>query len=606
MLLTFVSIVSFYSCQTDDEQEHDHFHEHEGTVVSEPFSYFKELPSVIDKAISRQNVNTSRNGTGDLYDFDIDSTIVTRVAKKDVYYYTMAITRETEREGKFENLVIVDDGETKSAYIVSYFPDAKYFDRLSINNHAPYVGGIAVTAIDPTRITARGSNCVQMITFYCGNGRHGTLAGPGCYNNRDGGAHVYAGVTEVCETSSLTIIDLPVKNIDFDPASGTEPGGGGGGGGGGGQGEGSYLFYDEDPPYVVTYPGPRIVTQPILPRNLMTPTQYFIQSLDATQLQFWNSANGAIQSLFINYLSQGSVNDSHRQQFAKEMVSAMAELEYIEAADINALGMTLAADNGGYIEQPFDEAHLAAIAPYAEVDLYNSANWHTWQMYFTFHCVVIKMQHPDWPNGRVYLKATLEMVHIALDILGLVPGIGEIADLTNGLIYTIQGDGVNAAISTAAAIPFVGWGATGTKYAYRTVTLFDGSYTALKWVKNTQNIITFGNRGQLRRMLNLLPGDPRQAHHIIPWEARNHPAIQKAAGSTDAFHLNDAFNGIPLNTSVHSGSHQVYNNKVLELLNDIPESATPQETYDAIVLILHDIKTAMYNNPTTHINDLIF
>jgi len=53
--------------------------------------------------------------------------------------------------------------------------------------------------------------------------------------------------------------------------------------------------------------------------------------------------------------------------------------------------------------------------------------------------------------------------HLALDIAGLIPGYGEIADGANAAWYAAEGDMKNAALSTAAMIPFAGWGATATK-----------------------------------------------------------------------------------------------------------------------------------------------
>ena len=58
-------------------------------------------------------------------------------------------------------------------------------------------------------------------------------------------------------------------------------------------------------------------------------------------------------------------------------------------------------------------------------------------------------------------------VHTVLDLAGLVPGIGEVADLTNALIYAVRGDPINAAISLAAVIPTGGQAATAAKYAFR-------------------------------------------------------------------------------------------------------------------------------------------
>jgi hypothetical protein len=56
-----------------------------------------------------------------------------------------------------------------------------------------------------------------------------------------------------------------------------------------------------------------------------------------------------------------------------------------------------------------------------------------------------------------------EVVHTGLDVIGLIPGLGEIADGANALIYLAEGDTVNAAISAAAMIPGAGMAATGAK-----------------------------------------------------------------------------------------------------------------------------------------------
>ena len=61
----------------------------------------------------------------------------------------------------------------------------------------------------------------------------------------------------------------------------------------------------------------------------------------------------------------------------------------------------------------------------------------------------------------------MDGAQIGLDFVGLVPGIGEIADGANALIYTARGDYVNAGLSAAAMVPIGGWAATGTKIARR-------------------------------------------------------------------------------------------------------------------------------------------
>ncbi|MEV6491585.1 polymorphic toxin-type HINT domain-containing protein, partial [Actinoplanes sp. NPDC051633] len=53
--------------------------------------------------------------------------------------------------------------------------------------------------------------------------------------------------------------------------------------------------------------------------------------------------------------------------------------------------------------------------------------------------------------------------HAALDVAGLVPGVGEVADLANAAWYAAEGDYGNAALSAASAIPFAGYAASAVK-----------------------------------------------------------------------------------------------------------------------------------------------
>lgn len=56
------------------------------------------------------------------------------------------------------------------------------------------------------------------------------------------------------------------------------------------------------------------------------------------------------------------------------------------------------------------------------------------------------------------------LTHGLLDAVGLIPGVGEIADGANALIYTAEGDKANAALSVAAMVPGVGMAATVGKW----------------------------------------------------------------------------------------------------------------------------------------------
>jgi hypothetical protein len=55
--------------------------------------------------------------------------------------------------------------------------------------------------------------------------------------------------------------------------------------------------------------------------------------------------------------------------------------------------------------------------------------------------------------------------HAALDVAGMVPVIGEAADVANGIWYAAEGNYEDAALSMAAAVPGIGMAATAAKYA---------------------------------------------------------------------------------------------------------------------------------------------
>jgi hypothetical protein len=72
------------------------------------------------------------------------------------------------------------------------------------------------------------------------------------------------------------------------------------------------------------------------------------------------------------------------------------------------------------------------------------------------------------PAGSIAVKCdviinVLNGIQVGLDIVGLVPGIGEFFDLGNAGIYVLRGDYLNAGLSATACIPFVGWASTGGK-----------------------------------------------------------------------------------------------------------------------------------------------
>ncbi|WP_160647841.1 RHS repeat-associated core domain-containing protein [Chengkuizengella marina] len=73
----------------------------------------------------------------------------------------------------------------------------------------------------------------------------------------------------------------------------------------------------------------------------------------------------------------------------------------------------------------------------------------------------ISVYNYDFLDPFIWVYATpVQNYHTYLDVAGIV---FDGADLINGILYTIEGDAVNASISYAALIPVAGWVATGSK-----------------------------------------------------------------------------------------------------------------------------------------------
>jgi RHS repeat-associated protein len=69
----------------------------------------------------------------------------------------------------------------------------------------------------------------------------------------------------------------------------------------------------------------------------------------------------------------------------------------------------------------------------------------------------------EWVEHKVNSIDWAEVGHTILDVVGMIPVVGEIADGINAVWYLAEGDYLNAALSAAALVPFAGAAATGAK-----------------------------------------------------------------------------------------------------------------------------------------------
>ncbi|WP_051639814.1 DNA/RNA non-specific endonuclease [Cellulomonas sp. URHE0023] len=80
---------------------------------------------------------------------------------------------------------------------------------------------------------------------------------------------------------------------------------------------------------------------------------------------------------------------------------------------------------------------------------------------------IFDIQAAEIEERRKNANPFSDIGHMVLDGLGLVPVVGEAFDAVSAVWYLAEGNGVDAALSSASMIPFLGWGAAGTKWTRR-------------------------------------------------------------------------------------------------------------------------------------------
>ncbi|MGH2664399.1 AHH domain-containing protein [Flavobacterium sp.] len=584
MLSKFLTLllvaITFYSCEKNDEElsSHDRHQVKEYTfneIIKQPKfnKAYNSFTSKLNRHKTVKNRNAPVNDTG----FAIDSTTIKEITVGDITTYTMGIIRPQDTEGYFENLIVkVTETDSITAYITQYFPnkEAIYntqhhsfsFDGIVKTKEIIFDSSIFETQDDDAvmcssawmcdyggSIHSAGGNCTQtfLVTFCSGNSSGGSggtgtgsTGGTGGVNTNTGGSPIYTSIVYMTEEEAM---------IKYN------------------------AFY-----------------------NLLS-----------SQQKQWLTANPDAAQEISNYLWLTNFAGS-KKAFAKDAMNLAIE-ENNQADGKNLLKISLIVERGEYTTYSLDANFLNRIDAYVDLDLSNQ-DIHDpiiTQLIIKYH--VFKSVYPDWSKAKLIKETFKDLEHIVLDLFGLAPVIGEPADLISGVIYSLEGDHLNAALSYASAIPIAGWVGTGTKFGLKVSNTLPTVYSIATKIKLTwkvkDGIITFGQHSQLRKVLGMgsYTLDTRQAHHIIPWGKSAHPAIQKAAKSGNAFHMNEALNGIPLSSVViHNGSHPHYDSLVQGYLDDIPANATPQQAYNSVVDLIDLIRTTIQNNPGISINQLDF
>ncbi|WIM97628.1 DNRLRE domain-containing protein [Actinoplanes oblitus] len=114
-------------------------------------------------------------------------------------------------------------------------------------------------------------------------------------------------------------------------------------------------------------------------------------------------------------------------------------------------------------------------------------------------------------DGHLFGMSWSDLGHAALDVVGMVPVVGEVADVANGIWYLAEGHYVDAAFSLTSAIPLAGNVATAAKWGKRGVEAAD----KLNDARKAENVVEGA-------------ADARKAVDDVPVKAPDTPATPKA------------------------------------------------------------------------------
>lgn len=614
--LAIVVFLILYGCSAEiDKSEISNQEKENFIVLHKNYDYLKSNTFLFNRLKNLENQKSTVEGKNiQTEDFKIFTDQITYTKRSDKLResYTFYIEKPDYASNKtIDNLILARNlGDEKfKAYIITYyFPDgiASQHNNFKITEFKE----INSETFSIQNITSKKANCENTYEIIetvhkCYSGAH---SGDSQAGQCDGKGslpystyHIIAHQTNSCGESTAG---------GSPEGGGSSPGGGGGGGSGNGGSGGPAVDTGITLPPTCQSADCGV---PILANEI---NDLLGSTLNYSQLEFLSHHDDVAASVK-SFLDRN--NTTADKSFVKQIIDVVKNDATVDA---KAFSFVLSAQADSKIETELDNNFFLSVDQFMDADLADiNSKDPDLIIYFGQHhiekMVRLKKINPQWSYLKCYWEASKEVVHITLDVFGTVPVVGELADVTNGVFYLIEGDGVNASLSAASAVPVAGWAAVSTKYAIKFKVIPKTVYTIstrvkLVW-KVSGNTITFGSRSQLRAVLGLGPIalDARQAHHIIPWSITisNHSVVQKAAKSGNAFHMNEELNGIAVAAWRNQPNHNNYNNLILDKLNryqQLNPNATLNQCYDQLTIILNQAKKAIVDNPNVHLNNLVF
>ncbi len=591
--LTFLNLalllLIIVGCEHQDDFKATHEHEGENpNIVS--FDFFQETTEIynIDQFLRNTKPFNKNNNLIDFDDFFINTDYIYQCILDDggvSFSFDIEPIQECLPTEEFNLVIKKDENDNWYSRIfkLTSNTDGSSQNRFSSIDEIFSVNGL------PNGITKR-------FEYHWEETIENSCIAPGNCNGPGGSCDWCSD----CTTTTISLVTVFAPNLD-DSMSSPDFNYNGGSGGGGSSG----MAHQTE-------------------RNLL------INSLDlqpASQQHSYISRSATLDemNILIAYLNENSIisklgSQDYTQEskdFVNELIMRLRwDSSGDDLTDLRTLNLMIIGKNQDKFYNPIDDNFISSIDPFIDIDTTNCCGFlinYIIQQYLNFKGVSLIYEHPDWSLGKVMWETYRELVHINLDALGLVPVFGEPADIINGVIYTFEGDGLNAGLSFAGAIPFVGWLSTGSKIVIKVEKKLTSGLVGLVWDVGPDGLINFGSRNILRNLIDpsLLSSivGSWHAHHIVSHKFWDHSLVQKAANSDGGFNINEAINGIPLPSSLHLNGHNSvggYSDVVEDILTNTPgiDNFDNNQSYAFLTGLIDHIKQLIQANPDLNMGEI--
>jgi hypothetical protein len=618
VLLVFLFAILISSCELEKDFIEKSVDNKGIQLKKISFSELKSNPKAFQKlkeARLKKNPNFLYRGVyNEDYGVFIDTTNIIVIQKEDKHSITFQIVDE-DFTNKVENLVLnsKEDGSYE-AYITEYILSQEDFNIIA--------NGEILPAKEPSAITKIEN--LSRVDIFGGAGGCFTFTVNSVWVCRDKDDNIMRDNGELgngCVGTSF-YFDYNVLTVDYEcleaftnasggsaSSSGGTSGSSGSGGSSGSSGSGGFAGTGTIGG-IGGNSGSNNSSTPLMTTPLVNENKNEVKLLNGfntQQTEWWfNAPQETKEDILKNIALNNSTEEA--RNFANDLIDlAINEPEQEDVNNLVNLSILIesCSDEEFFTDEfaqklvQYTDLSLTTLPPNYPISLLSIKTFLNYKK--------LRQLNPEWSRSKCLWEATKEIVHLSLDAFGLIPVGGEIADLINGVLYTIEGDKLNATLSYASAVPVAGWATASVKFAIKIKDVSQTAYTIstkvkLVW-KNVGGVITFGDRNQLRNVLGMgtTAVDARQAHHLIPWERSTHPLVQKAAKSGNAFHMNEALNGIPRPSNLHLTGHSTYNTKVKQILDNYNfenPNLSINDSYNFVSGLANHIRTLINNNPT--------